>query len=64
MTTPLLTPSEVAAWLGVSRAWVSDHTRRREPILPSVKMGKLRRYQRDQVEAFIVECQRIVEGRG
>lgn len=61
MTMPetLLTPKEVATILAVSTAWVLDHSSRRRPHLPSVKLGKAVRFRRTEVEAFILECARF-----
>src|SRR5579871_5293208 len=39
----LLTINEVAAWLGVSKAWVYDHATRKKPFLPCVRFGELTR---------------------
>jgi predicted DNA-binding transcriptional regulator AlpA len=56
----LLGAKEVAHWLGVSRAWVFEHSNgRRRPFLPSVKLGKSVRYRPVDVDAFIVECERF-----
>jgi predicted DNA-binding transcriptional regulator AlpA len=56
----LLTPRQIAEWLGVSPAWVLDHSNgRRRPHLPSVKLGKAVRFRREDVEAFIKGCMRI-----
>ena len=57
----LLTAKEVAQdWLGVSVAWVLDHSSgRRAPHLPSVKLGKAVRFRREDVEQFIAECMRM-----
>lgn len=55
----LLTPKEVAEWLGVTVSWVLDHASRRKPRLESVKLGKLVRFRREDVEEFIRECRRI-----
>ncbi len=61
MQTPerLLTPKEVADILAVSTAWVLDHSSRRRPHLPSVKLGKAVRFRRTDVEEFIRECARM-----
>lgn len=60
----LLTSAQVADWLSVSRNWVVDHARGvNRPVLPSVKLGKLVRFRREDVEAFVVECQRMLEKR-
>jgi len=56
----LLGAKEVAHWLGVSRAWVFEHSNgRRRPFLPSVKLGKSVRYRPVDVDAFIIECERF-----
>jgi predicted DNA-binding transcriptional regulator AlpA len=56
----LLGATEVAHWLGVSRAWVFEHSNgRRRPFLPSVKLGKSVRYRPVDVDAFIIECERF-----
>lgn len=59
----LLTPKEVADWLGVTAAWVLDHATRRRPRLTSVKLGKVVRFRREDVEEFISECIRLSGGK-
>ena len=55
----LLGATEVALWLGVSRAWVFEHANgRRRPYLPSVKLGRSVKFKPSAIEAFIVECER------
>lgn len=49
----LLSPGEVAQWLGVSAGWVRDHATRKEPRLPTVRLGKLMRFRATDVEDFI-----------
>jgi len=52
----LLTLDDVAALLGVSKAWVRDHATRRNPRLPVVRLGGRRavlRFRRSDVERFI-----------
>ena len=52
----LMTLDQVAALLGVSKAWVRDHATRREPRLSVVRLGGKRavlRFRPDDVEAFI-----------
>jgi excisionase family DNA binding protein len=63
MPESLLTPKQVADWLGISVAWVLDHASRRRPRLPSVKLGKAVRFRREDVEQFIAECVRISGGK-
>jgi excisionase family DNA binding protein len=54
MTSRLLTATEVAHWLRVSRGWVFDHASgRRKPVLPSIKMGKAIRFRQEAVTAWI-----------
>ena len=48
----LLTPREVASWLDVSVDWVQDHATEKEPRIASVRIGKLLRFRRDDVEEF------------
>jgi len=49
----LLTPREVAPWLDVSVDWVQDHATTKEPLVPSVRIGKLLRFRREDIEEFI-----------
>jgi excisionase family DNA binding protein len=49
----LLTPREVASWLDVSVDWVQDHATAKEPRIASVRIGKLLRFRREEVEEFI-----------
>ncbi len=51
----LLTINEVAAWLGVSKAWVYDHATRKKPFLPCIRFGELTRFRRSEFERFIQE---------
>ena len=53
MQEPLLTPKAVATWLGVSLDWVQAHATRKEPRIDCVKVGKLLRFKRSDVEKFI-----------
>jgi predicted DNA-binding transcriptional regulator AlpA len=52
----LLTAEDVAAMLQVSKDWVWDHSSRRLPYLPVIRMsdGALR-YRFSQIEAFLAE---------
>ncbi len=53
----LLTADDVAARLCVSRAWVHDHAKRRQPRLPVVRLGgdrkALLRFRAEDIERFI-----------
>jgi excisionase family DNA binding protein len=51
----LLTPSDVAEWLGVSTAWVRAHAANRQPKLPTVRLGKLMRFRAEEIEQFLKE---------
>jgi len=51
----LLTPREVASWLDVSIDWVQDHATTKTPRIPSVRIGKLIRFRREDVDSFIVQ---------
>ena len=50
---PLMGPHEVAQWLGVSSGWVRDHATRKTPRIPVVKIGKLLRFQAEDIREFI-----------
>lgn len=55
----LLTVEQVAALLGVSKAWVLAHANgNRRPKLPSVKLGKVVRFRLTELDEFIQECSR------
>ena len=56
----LLTAEAVAERLKVSRDWVWDHSSRRLPYLPVIRMsdGALR-YRASQIEEFLSERERI-----
>jgi excisionase family DNA binding protein len=49
----LLTPSQVAKMLHVSPAWVRDHATRKQPRIPALKLGKLLRFQREDIARFL-----------
>jgi len=56
----LLTAEAVAELLKVSRDWVWDHSSRRLPYLPVIRMsdGALR-YRASQIEEFLSERERV-----
>lgn len=56
--TSLMEASDVAKWLGVSEQWVRDHGTKREPRLTSVRVGRLLRFRKEDVEEFIARCRR------
>jgi hypothetical protein len=62
--TELLTVADICKKLGVSRAWVIEHSNgRRRPVLPSIKLGKVRRFDPTELEGFIDDCRRIGQTR-
>ena len=57
---PLLTPEDVAKRLSVSRDWVWDHSSRKSPYLPVIRMsGGVLRYRASQIEEFVSERERL-----
>jgi hypothetical protein len=58
----LLGVQDVAEWLNLSPGWVRDHASgRRRPILPSLKLGKLLRFRKSDVDKFFETCGRYQE---
>ena len=56
----LLSVEDVAALLGMSTAWVRQHSNgMRRPAIPSVKLGKCVRFRRQQIEQFIKSMERV-----
>jgi excisionase family DNA binding protein len=50
----LLTVNQVAEMLAVTPHWVRAHANgNRLPVLPSVKLGSQRRFQREAIKDFI-----------
>ena len=66
---PLLTPEQVAERLNVSPDWVRDHSSRKSPRLPVIRLGGgpgragLLRYRASEIERFIEEMARVSERR-
>ena len=57
---PLLTAEEVALRLRVSKDWVWDHSSRKTPRLPVIRMGDgALRYKASRIEEFISERERL-----
>ena len=57
---PLLTVDDVARLLNVSRDWVWDHSSRRKPLLPVIRMGDgTLRYRPTGIEQFVNEQERM-----
>ena len=61
----LLTPEQVAKRLSVSVDWVRDHSSRKTPRLPVIRLGGgpgrkgLLRYRASEIEKFIAELERM-----
>ena len=59
-TDPLLTAENVAHRLNVSTDWVWDHSSRRAPLLPVIRIGDgTLRYRQSQIEEFVHERERL-----
>ena len=57
---PLLTADDVAKRLNVSTDWVWDHSSRKKPLLPVIRMGDgTLRYRASNIEVFIDEQERM-----
>lgn len=57
---PLLTAEDVAHRLNVSNDWVWDHSSRKKPYLPVIRMGDgTLRYRASQIEEFVNERERL-----
>lgn len=51
----LLTADEVGELLGVPKSWVYEQSRRGR--IPTVTLGRYRRYRREAIEAWLVELE-------
>jgi hypothetical protein len=62
---PLLTPEQVAEWLNTSVDWVHDHSSRKEPRLPVIRLGGgpgragLLRYRASAIRKFIDDMEEL-----
>ena len=52
---PLMTADQVAALLAVPRSSVYEYARRRHGPLPSIVVGRHRRFYRSDVEAWLTD---------
>ena len=59
----LLNARQVANRLGVSERFIRDHTTRRLPKIPALKLGKLIRYRRADVDLFMMELMTFTPSR-
>lgn len=56
---PLLTAEDVAHRLNVSTDWVWDHSSRKKPFLPVIRLGDgTLRYRSREIDEFVHECER------
>lgn len=59
---PLLTAEDVAQRLNVTKDWVWDHSSRKAPHLPVIRMGDgTLRYRASRIEEFIDERERLTQ---
>ena len=57
---PLLTVDDVAERLNVTKDWVWDHSSRKAPYLPVIRIGDgTLRYRLSQIEEFVNERERL-----
>ncbi|HEY0757867.1 MAG TPA: helix-turn-helix domain-containing protein [Acidisarcina sp.] len=57
---PLLTADDVAAMLNVTKDWVWDHSSRKPPYLPVIRMSDgVLRYRLSELEEFVNERERL-----
>ncbi len=57
---PLLTVEDVAQRLRVSKDWVWDHSSRKPPYLPAIRMGDgAIRYRESKIDEFVNERERL-----
>ena len=61
---PLLTAEDVAQRLNVTKDWVWDHSSRKPPYLPVIRMGDgTLRYRASRIEEFIDQRERLTQTR-
>ena len=59
---PLLTAQDVAERLNVTKDWVWDHSSRKAPSLPVIRMGDgTLRYRASKIEEFIDQQERLTQ---
>ena len=59
---PLLTAEDVAQRLNVTKDWVWDHSSRKAPYLPVIRMGDgTLRYRASRIEEFIDQQERLTQ---
>ena len=55
----LLTPTQVAERLQVSVAWVRDHSTRKYPRIPVVRVGGLLRYHPEDIDLWLQDLRKV-----
>lgn len=60
MKESLLTAEQVAAVLGVPRSWVYEQSRAGR--IPTVTLGRYRRYRREAIEAWVAQLEVPAKG--
>jgi excisionase family DNA binding protein len=60
MNHPLMTANEVADLLGVPSSWVYEQSRRGR--IPTVTLGRYRRYRREAIEAWVTQLEASARG--
>ncbi len=60
MTGSLLNASEVAELLGVPKSWVYEQSRTGR--IPTVTLGRYRRYRREAIEAWVEQIEAPARG--
>ncbi len=54
----LLTPEDIADWLQVTPQWVYEMARTRQ--IPAIKLGRYWRFDRDSIQAWLIDRQAAV----
>ena len=60
MTSSLLTAAEIAELLGVPNSWVYQQSRAGR--IPTVRLGRYRRYRREAIEVWLREIEHAGAG--
>jgi excisionase family DNA binding protein len=58
----LMTARQVAELLGVPQSWIYEQSRAGR--IPTVTLGRYRRYRREAIEAWLIELERAAGGPG
>jgi excisionase family DNA binding protein len=53
MSSKLMNVEEAAKYLGVSKQWVYDHSSRKEPKIPCVKIGNNVRFRPESLTQWV-----------